>query len=294
MKKFGDIVICLWDNIANSLSHIFHLLVKDKNACAKVNRIWGKLSKVGIRRWITNKNNRKKYLNDKKMYCQRNRRKNFEFKSENEYPILNEWNTNNGGGINSNGYFWQDLWAAKAIAEKMPERHFDIGSRVDGFIAHLMVLNIPITLIDIRPMDAELSGVNFVQADATQLNGIEDNSIESLSALCSLEHFGLGRYGDPIDPEACFKAFKSIQRVVKPGGYIYLSLVVGEDGVCFNAHRVFNPYTVVQEFSECSLEEFSVWDSSYNPALRKGCDLQEYQNMDPREPMGLFCFKKNG
>lgn len=140
-------------------------------------------------------------------------------------------------------------------------------------------------------MDIKLSGVDFIQADATELNGIEDNSIESLSALCSLEHFGLGRYGDPIDPEACFKAFKSIQRVVKPGGYIYIALPIGKDRVCFNAQRVFNPSTVIREFPLCSLEEFSVIDASYNPALLENCDLQKYHNAKQWH-MGLFVFKR--
>ena len=173
----------------------------------------------------------------------------------------------------------------------MPSRHFDIGSSVDGFISHLMALKVPVTLIDIRPMEAKPPGVDYIQADATELKGIEDNSVESISALCSLEHFGLGRYGDPIDPEACFKAFKSIQRVVKPEGYIYISLPIGRERVCFNACRVFHPDTVIREFSKCSLEEYAVIDSSYNPALLENCDLQKYYNAEEWH-MGLFCFKK--
>lgn len=292
MSKIENTVIKFGDKVINSLSYIFHLIVKNEKVCAMVNKLYVNLTKIGVKRWISEKNNRKKYYNDRKMYCQLNKRKDFEFKPENEYPILNEWNTSNGGGVNSNSYLWQDLWGGKRVAEKKPARHFDIGSRVDGLITHLAVLNIPVTLIDIRPMDIKLPGVDFIQADATELNGIEDNSIESLSALCSLEHFGLGRYGDPIDPEACFKAFKSIQRVVKPGGYIYISLPIGKDRVCFNAQRVFNPSTVVREFSSCSLEEFSVIDADYNPALLENCDLQKYHNAKEWH-MGLFIFKKN-
>ena len=49
-----------------------------------------------------------------------------------------------------------------------------------------------------------------------------------MSALCSLEHFGLGRYGDAIDPEACFKCFDQIQKKLKKGGNLYISLPVGQ------------------------------------------------------------------
>lgn len=293
MTKLESILIYLLDKGRGLLSYIFHLFIKNQTMREKAYIAYDKLSRIGIKSRIENKNNRKKYMNDKKIYCQLNHRKSFELKAKDECPIINEWNVQNGGGVNTNGYFWQDLWGAKKIIEKMPSRHFDIGSSVDGFISHLLVVKMPVTLIDIRPMEAKLPGVDYIQADATELNGIDDNSIESLSALCSLEHFGLGRYGDTIDPEACFKAFKAVQRVVKPGGYIYISLPVGRDRVCFNAHRVFNPDTVIREFDRCSLEEYSVVDASQNPALLENCDLQKYYNAE-KWHTGLFCFRKNG
>lgn len=232
--------------------------------------------------------NQKRYEKDKAAYCALNKRENFAFRQEYEIPILEEWNMQAGY---PSSYFWQDLWGALKIKERMPERHFDIGSRIDGFISHLILLKIPVTLIDIRPLDKKIPGVDFFQSDATELKGIRDNSIDSLSALCSLEHFGLGRYGDPIDPEACYKAFKEIQRVVSPGGYIYLSLPVGKERVCFNAHRVFNPATVVQQFDACELEEHSVIDLEADPVLIRNCDLNKYNTVE-RGLDGLFCFRK--
>lgn len=155
-----------------------------------------------------------------------------------------------------------------------------------------MVLGIPTTLIDIRPLDSTLPGVSFVQEDATNLNGMEDNSVESLSALCSLEHFGLGRYGDPINPEACFEAFKSIQRVVAPGGKIYISLLVSKEDCCqFNAHRVFAPRTIVRAFDLCDLKEFSIVDKRDSSMLTEFCDISIYNHRDG-QGMGLFLFEK--
>lgn len=232
--------------------------------------------------------NKKRYENDKALYCQLNKRENFTFKEEYECSILGEWDMQAGY---PSSYFWQDLWGSQKIAEKMPERHFDIGSRIDGFISHLMLLKIPVTLIDIRPLDKKIPGVDFFQSDATELRGIKDNSIESLSALCSLEHFGLGRYGDSIDPEACYKAFKEIQRVVKPGGYIYISLPIGKERVCFNAHRVFDPTTIIHEFDACELEEYSVIDLEADPVVVRNCDVEKYRTTE-RGLDGLFCLRK--
>ncbi|WP_235852458.1 DUF268 domain-containing protein [Helicobacter vulpis] len=87
---------------------------------------------------------------------------------------------------------------------------------------------------------------------------MDDQSVESLSALCSVEHFGLGRYGDPIDPDGWRKALKSFQRVLKPGGKLYLSVPVGkENRVCFNAHRIFHPSTIIETLDQMQIKEMS-------------------------------------
>lgn len=188
-------------------------------------------------------------------------------------------------------YFWQDLWAAKLIYQNNPSKHYDIGSRVDGFIAHLLTFRENIVLIDIRPLEEKIPGVGFIHADATNLEGIEDNSIESLSALCSLEHFGLGRYGDRIDPEACFKAFDAIQRKMAPGGMAYISVPVGIEHVEFNAHRIFYGETIVKAFHEMELIRFDAADGN---KMKYDLDIHTYDNRNESgcKVFGLFQFRK--
>ena len=165
-----------------------------------------------------------KFLSHLRKYNKLNTRKDFHASPNNFYFCLNDWDAQAGSlGV----YFYQDLWAAKKIFALKPSEHFDIGSRVDGFIAHVLPF-MPLTMIDIRPLSEKVEGLKFIQADATNLDGIADNSIISLSSLCAPEHFGLGRYGDPIDPEACFKALKSMQRVLAKGGHLYIAVPVGE------------------------------------------------------------------
>lgn len=81
-------------------------------------------------------------------------------------------------------YFWQDLWAAKYIIESGKKKHFDIGSRLDGFIAHLLAAGIDVTMIDVRKFPAEIDGLHTIVDDATTLHQIPDSSIDSMSALC--------------------------------------------------------------------------------------------------------------
>ena len=178
---------------------------------------------------------------------------------KNLYPCLSDWYDD----VGSLGYyFWQDLWAAKKIFQAWPSEHYDIGSRVDGFIAHVWSF-MPVTMIDIRPLPYKVEGLKFIQADATNLDGIPDDSLEFLSSLCAPEHFGLGRYGDPVDPEACFTALKSMQRVLAHGGHLYIAVPVGDNsGVAFNAHRIFQPELVVSTLDKLRLADFAVVNGS--------------------------------
>lgn len=230
------------------------------------------------------------FRNDIKKYQSLNQNKNFVIEEEYLYPCLHD-NTEDAGFLGE--YFWQDLWASTLITEDNPKIHYDIGSRVDGFIAHLACQKKKIVLIDIRPLKSKIDGVNFIQSDATNLENIRDESIGSLSALCSLEHFGLGRYGDPLDPDACFKAFKSIQRVMKPEGKIYISVPIGTEHLEFNAHRVFYPSTIVDNFDEMKLQEFSVVNPASN-GIEYNVDIHKYDSelglMGSR--FGLFRFTK--
>ncbi len=171
-------------------------------------------------------------------------------------PMIND-KYQQAGDIDGH-YFLQDIYIAKKIAQSKVKEHYDIGSRVDGFISHLLCFEINVTVLDIRPLPQKIENMNFIEADATNLVNIDDCSISSISALHSLEHFGLGRYGDPIDPDSWKKAMKAMQRVLKKGGYLYVSVPISNDNaIYFNSHRVYNPKTVVDTFNELNLVEFS-------------------------------------
>lgn len=225
---------------------------------------------------------------DAKRYSSLNTRGTMDINEEYDMHIYSD-KFDKAGTINS--YFWQDLWAARKIYMGKPERHYDIGSRVDGFISHLLAFRNDIYLIDIRQLDREVDGLEFIKADATMLDGIEDNSIESLSALCSLEHFGLGRYGDSIDPEACYKCFRAIYRKVKANGDIYISVPVGWEHVEFNAHRVFYASTIIDAFSKCKLIEYSCTNNGF---IEYNIDIHKYDEDKGLGGgrFGLFHFKK--
>jgi hypothetical protein len=134
-------------------------------------------------------------------------------------PVLTD--RSEAAGTIGGHYFHQDLWAARRIFARRPDAHLDIGSRIDGFIAHLLVF-MPVTVIDVRAL--------------------------------------------------------------------YFSVPVGRERLEFNAHRVFDPHTVLEEFSTLQLLSFSVVDDhgalreNVEPALCTGLQFG----------CGLFEFTRNG
>ena len=225
------------------------------------------------------------FLSDWFKYQRLNSTPTLRLRLKDAFPILTDRYASAGHA--EGHYFHQDLWAAKKIFKASPGQHLDIGSRIDGFIAHLLTF-MPVTIVDIRPLVSKIDGLTYLQDDATSLSMLPTDSVQSLSSLHAAEHFGLGRYSDPIDPNACFAFINSLQRVLAPGGKLYFSVPVGRERVEFNAHRVFSPSTILKRFSLLRLESFSF----------VGDDGTLYPNTAPLElpasemACGLFEFSK--
>lgn len=172
--------------------------------------------------------------------------------------MLTEWDEDAGS---LGAYFFQDQLVARWIFEAAPVRHVDVGSRLDGFIGNLAVFR-EVEVIDIRPQPLAVRNVRFQQLDLmNELPAEWVESTDSLSCLHTIEHFGLGRYGDPLDAGGHLKGLVQLQRMVKPGGRLYLSTPIGPQRVEFNAHRVTGAATLIGWFAEgWEIEKFAVID----------------------------------
>jgi hypothetical protein len=149
-------------------------------------------------------------------------------------------------GVASGHYFHQDLWAAREVYALAPKRLVDVGSRVDGFVAHVLVFR-DVEVIDIRQLDSRVRGLSFVRADL--IRGAVDlvQPADCVTCLHALEHFGLGRYGDPVDVDGWRRGLASLVQLMEPRGTLLLSVPVGRQRVEFDAQRVFWPRTIIEE-----------------------------------------------
>ena len=205
------------------------------------------------------------------------------------------------GGTTKSEYFWQDLWVARQIHAAAPAKHVDIGSRVDGFVAHVASFR-EIEVLDVRPITSTIPGITFRQADLMDEMSLPEGTstrgyCDSLSCLHALEHFGLGRYGDPINPQGYRQGLENMTKLLSPGGLFYLSTPIGKERVEFNANWVFDPRTLLKIATAAGLvlKELTIFDP-FNSDL--GLQLYDFDEVvlsclaSQNYNLGMFTFTK--
>lgn len=184
------------------------------------------------------------------------RKKNKDFKIRFLNPVLDERFTESG--IIKGHYFQQDLLVANKIYLNNPNKHVDVGSRIDGFVAHVASFR-EIEVFDIRKLDKKIKNILFRRIDFMNIGEDLVSYCDSVSSLHAIEHFGLGRYGDPVDYYGHIKAIENIYIMLKPGGKFYFSVPMGRQRIEFNAHRVFSLKYLMNLF----INKFKVESLSY-------------------------------
>jgi SAM-dependent methyltransferase len=95
---------------------------------------------------------------------------------------------------------------------------------------------------DVNPCDG-YSGF-FVRAPAEGLSAcmVPGDGFDAVVLLGSLEHFGLGYYGDPENERADIQALKIAARWLKPGGFLYYDVPWTPAEYYITANRHFRVY----------------------------------------------------
>ncbi|MDR0732564.1 MAG: DUF268 domain-containing protein [Dysgonamonadaceae bacterium] len=174
-------------------------------------------------------------------------------------------------GVIRGDYFHQDLFVAQRIYINNPIKHVDIGSRIDGFVTHVASFR-AIEIFDIRPIHAQVQNITFKQMDLMNDNPELTNYTNSISCLNALEHFGLGRYGDPIRFDGYLLGFENITKMLQQGGKFYFSVPFGkQQRIEFHAHRVFSLQYLLNIISpHYEIDSFSYVDDfgDFHPNIR--------------------------
>jgi SAM-dependent methyltransferase len=206
----------------------------------------------------------------------------FRLSWKDRYPFLND---RTAGTTFDRHYIYHPAWAARVLARTRPASHVDISSTLH--FCSIVSAFIPVRFYDFRPADLQLSGLSSEAADLLALP-FASGSQASLSCMHTVEHVGLGRYGDPIDPDGDLKAIAELKRVLAPGGSLLFATPVGKPKIVFNAHRIYAYDQIMSYFADLELREFALVPDRgplVAPATKALADAQAYG-------CGCFWFQK--
>lgn len=213
------------------------------------------------------------YRNDRKEFVKQHDATGNKFGPLGTFPILTD-RFDESGSVRSH-YFRQDLHVAQRVFHTNPKQHVDVGSRLDGFVGSLASFR-EVVVLDFRPQPVKLRNITFRQADLMSELPLElIGCTDSLSCLHTIEHFGLGRYGDPIRYDGHLVGWRNLTRILSPGGRFHFSTPIGRQRIEFNAHRVFGVPYLLEMFKE----SFELVQCSY---ISDEGELHE--NVDPHSP----------
>lgn len=208
----------------------------------------------------------------------------FDIAWQNRHPIMSE---NTGSHGFDRHYIYHTGWAARKLKEISPTYHVDISSSL--YFNSIASAFIPIKFFDYRPAELHLTDLTCEKADLTNLP-FSDNSVSSLSCMHVIEHIGLGRYGDPLNPNGDLIAFRELKRVLAPTGSILLVVPLGKPILQFNAQRIYSYDQIKEVFQDFSLVEFSLVPDSQKEGLIIHASKEDADKQDLG--CGCFWFKK--
>jgi SAM-dependent methyltransferase len=194
----------------------------------------------------------KQFKKDYALYSLLDINKRFPVSKADLYPRLDDNTPNTHFDAH---YIYHPAWAARIINEIKPALHTDISSTLH--FCTIVSAFVKTEFYDYRPAILNLVNLNCKHADLTNLP-FESNSITSLSCMHTIEHVGLGRYGDPIAPDGDLKAFSELKRVCAINGNLLIVVPVGVKKIQFNAHRIYNPFDVVSYMDGFTLKNFAL------------------------------------
>lgn len=170
-------------------------------------------------------------------------------------------------------YVYHTGWAARVLREISPEQHIDISSSI--MFSAITSAFLPINHYDYRTPILSLDGLECGNQDLLNLR-FENSSISSLSCMHVIEHVGLGRYGDPINPHGDREAAKELMRVLAPGGHLIIVVPLAERAhVRFNGHRIYDLNRVRSMFEGLELKEFTFLNEKRNNKFTRHASIDD-------------------
>jgi hypothetical protein len=136
-----------------------------------------------------------------------------------------------------------------------------------------------VTTIEYRPVDCRIPELEVMTPDQLALN---PRRFDVALSISSVEHDGLGRYGESVDPNGDLRAMAELRALLEPEGFLLLAVPIGRDAVVWNAHRIYGRlrFPLLTKGWEV-VDSFGFRDDHFEAELGR-CDIQPVWVLKPR------------
>ena len=137
--------------------------------------------------------------------------------------------------------------------ESMKGRILDVGCADSAFPLLLAARGHDVVGLDVRPWSIPHPRFRFVLGDVRALP-FRDGTFGAVSMVSSVEHVGLGVYGDPEDRWGDVAACREAKRVLAPNGKLVLTVPFGHRAIS-DLQRVYDPASLDELLAGFSVDE---------------------------------------
>ena len=213
-------------------------------------------------------------------------KKRFDLNESDFYPCVDD---NQKETYFDTHYIYHPAWAVRILQQTKPTEHVDISSTLH--FCSILSAFLPVRFYDYRPANVMLSQLSTGFADLQNLD-FPVGSIPSLSCMHTVEHVGLGRYGEPIDYDGNIKAMLQLKKVLSNKGNFLFVVPIGEiPKIIFNAHRIYTFNQILEYFDGLILKEFSfIPDNAISVGMIKNATQEQIRGN--KYGCGCFWFSK--
>ena len=139
--------------------------------------------------------------------------------------------------------FFGDCYARKMFEFPKDAHVLEIGCSEADWAGPMKTLRPDLTLtgIDVRDPSSKYSGT-FIKGDVLIPSQFAPHTFDCIVSVSTIEHIGLGAYGDPVNPQGDLIAMANAWTWLKPGGWMYLDVPYSFSAYqCFaHKHRVYD------------------------------------------------------
>lgn len=144
------------------------------------------------------------------------------------------------------------------------KRILDVGC-CRSFFSHILISYGYDTYgLDTSPYPCKHPKLKFYQCDARK-TPFPEEFFDAIVAISTIEHVGIGYYGDPVYPEGDFIVMRELKRILKKGGQLLMTLPYCRKIVQTNIERIYD-----EERIHKLIEGFHIRKKQYYVYLKPG------------------------